>query len=202
MSDRSVSPAGNGGMNEERDDGREVKRQREKGIDREQEKETERPLRGRDRRDDSIKALFVRGLAQGTRFVFKCIHLFLMMKNFNSLCLFSAEDLTAAFENYGNVKDEADKAFDKIEYLTINGRRLTVEWAQGDRKTPIQMKSKEGSGGGRRRSSDRYRSHRSRSRSRSRDRGDNDRRRLSRSRSRSPPHRRNRSESRDVTDVE
>ncbi|KAI8612883.1 hypothetical protein BC830DRAFT_1170690 [Chytriomyces sp. MP71] len=39
-------------------------------------------------------------------------------------------------------QEEADKAFDKIEYLTINGRRLTVEWAQGDRKTrmvPAEM---------------------------------------------------------------
>ncbi|KAJ3380155.1 hypothetical protein HDU84_006148 [Entophlyctis sp. JEL0112] len=156
--------------------------------------------RGRDRRDDGIKSLFVRGLANGTR----------------------AEDLTAAFENYGVVKDEdavyipkdyysgnikgfayihdgqdpheitagrlivqvlpryssqeeATKAYDKIEYLTINGRRLTVEWAQGDRKTPNEMRSKEGGGrsGGRRRSVDRYSSRNGRyerSRSRSRDR--------------------------------
>ncbi|KAI9330068.1 hypothetical protein BDR26DRAFT_714059 [Obelidium mucronatum] len=147
--------------------------------------EPERKLTGRDRRDDSIRSLFVRGLASGTR----------------------AEDLTSAFETYGTVKDvyipkdyynggikgfayiqyatqeEADKAFDKIEYLTINGRRLTVEWAQGDRKTPGQMRTKDsggggGRGGGRRRSVDRHRRD-DRSRSRSRDR-----RRRSRSRSR------------------
>ncbi|KAJ3119621.1 hypothetical protein HK100_000218, partial [Physocladia obscura] len=64
MSDRSSSPA-NGGVKDERDDDREAERQRGKATDRD--KETERPLRGRDRRDDSIKSLFVRGLAQGTR---------------------------------------------------------------------------------------------------------------------------------------
>ncbi|KAJ3187562.1 Suppressor of the cold-sensitive snRNP biogenesis mutant brr1-1 [Irineochytrium annulatum] len=70
----------------------------------------------------------------------------------------NAEDLTAAFENYGTVKDvyipkdfhsrqikgfayieyadqeQADKAYSKIEYVTINGKKLTVEWAAGSRK--------------------------------------------------------------------
>ncbi|KAJ3060198.1 hypothetical protein HDU99_006021, partial [Rhizoclosmatium hyalinum] len=45
--------------------------------------ERPREPRGRDRRDDSIRSLFVRGLASGTR----------------------AEDLTSAFETYGTVKD-------------------------------------------------------------------------------------------------
>ncbi|KAJ3294602.1 Serine/arginine-rich splicing factor 12 [Rhizoclosmatium sp. JEL0117] len=155
--------------------------------------ERPREPRGRDRRDDSIRSLFVRGLASGTR----------------------AEDLTSAFETYGTVKDvyipkdyynggikgfayiqyatqeEADKAFEKIEYLTINGRRLTVEWAQGDRKTPNQMRSKDAP---RRRTPDRYRRDNRDNRDRSRSR---DRRRRSRSRSRSPPRRRDRSRSRD-----
>ncbi|KAJ3009630.1 UNVERIFIED_CONTAM: Arginine/serine-rich splicing factor scl25a transcript I [Siphonaria sp. JEL0065] len=106
-------------------------------VERERDRERDREPRGRDRRSDDIRSLFVRGLAAGTR----------------------AEDLTSAFETYGAVRDvyipkdyysggikgfayiqyasqeEADKAFDKIEYLTINGRRLTVEWAQGDRKS-------------------------------------------------------------------
>ncbi|KAJ3006753.1 UNVERIFIED_CONTAM: Serine/arginine-rich splicing factor 10 [Siphonaria sp. JEL0065] len=168
--------------------------------ERERDERREREPRGRDRRSDDIRSLFVRGLAAGTR----------------------AEDLTSAFETYGAVRDvyipkdyysggikgfayiqyasqeEADKAFDKIEYLTINGRRLTVEWAQGDRKTPGQMRTKDaprGGGGGRRRSVDRYRrDDRRDDRSRSRSR---DRRRRSRSRSRSPPRRRDRSRSRD-----
>ncbi|KAJ3069893.1 hypothetical protein HDU98_007061 [Podochytrium sp. JEL0797] len=139
---------------------RDRSRSRERSAARE-----ERPRNGRDRRDDSIRSLFVRGLASGTR----------------------AEDLTSAFETYGAVKDvyiprdyysqgikgfayiqyatqeEADKAFDKIEYLTINGRRLTVEWAQGDRKTPVQMRTKDSSGRDidRRRSPDRSRRDRS-----------------------------------------
>ncbi|KAI8850557.1 hypothetical protein BC829DRAFT_389028, partial [Chytridium lagenaria] len=81
----------------------------------------------------------------------------------------------AAFEKYGAVKDvyvpkdyytnrirgfayvqfaeqdEADRAFRRIEYLTINGKRLTVEWAAGARKTPDQMRGRgdgdRGSGG-------------------------------------------------------
>ncbi|TPX57238.1 hypothetical protein CcCBS67573_g09275 [Chytriomyces confervae] len=98
---------------------------------------------GKDRRSDDVKSLFVRGLAQGTR----------------------AEDLNSAFETYGKVRDvyipkdyysggikgfayiqyesqaEADTAYDKIEYLTINGRRLTVEWASGDRKSICVIKT-------------------------------------------------------------
>ncbi|ORY39429.1 hypothetical protein BCR33DRAFT_768758 [Rhizoclosmatium globosum] len=140
--------------------------------------ERPREPRGRDRRDDSIRSLFVRGLASGTR----------------------AEDLTSAFETYGTVKDvyipkdyynggikgfayiqyatqeEADKAFEKIEYLTSMaalptkcGRRMLLdeELLTGTEETTATG-------------------------SRSRDR-----RRRSRSRSRSPPRRRDRSRSRD-----
>ncbi|TPX63777.1 hypothetical protein CcCBS67573_g08587 [Chytriomyces confervae] len=171
--------------------GRDRDRDAERGRDKDGD-DKDKVRFGKDRRSDDVKSLFVRGLAQGTR----------------------AEDLNSAFETYGKVRDvyipkdyysggikgfayiqyesqaEADTAYDKIEYLTINGRRLTVEWASGDRKTPGQMRNKDGSraggsnsgsgGGGRRRSVERYRprdSGRSRSRSRSRDR-----RRRSRSR--------------------
>ncbi|KAJ3034566.1 hypothetical protein HDV00_004929 [Rhizophlyctis rosea] len=91
------------------------------------------------------KSLFVRGLTSGTR----------------------AEDLLAAFKSYGNVKDvylprdyytgkargfayiqyetqqEAELAFEKIEYITVNGEDLKLEWAAGNRKRPEQMRARD-----------------------------------------------------------
>ncbi|KAJ3177126.1 Serine/arginine-rich splicing factor 10 [Geranomyces variabilis] len=133
---------------------------------------------------EEVRSLFVRGLSDGTR----------------------SEDLMDAFQNYGNVMDcylpldyytgkargfayiqfatqeEADEAFRKIEYITINGRTLTIEWAAGRRKTPVEMRGRgPGSKDNRRRDDRREPRNRSRSgdRYRPRDR-----------RSRSPPRRR------------
>ncbi|KAI8818218.1 uncharacterized protein EV422DRAFT_194436 [Fimicolochytrium jonesii] len=94
--------------------------------------------------DDEVRSLFVRGLADGTR----------------------SEDLIQAFKAYGDVIDcylpvdyytgksrgfayiqfadqeQANIAFTKIEYITISGRTLTVEWAAGRRKTPGEMRGR------------------------------------------------------------
>jgi RNA recognition motif-containing protein len=73
-----------------------------------------------------------------------------------------SNDLIAAFETYGKVRDvyiprdfytrktrncafvefeteaDAQNAFDKIDYLTVNDAKLTVQWARGNRKcTPF-----------------------------------------------------------------
>ncbi|KAJ3049687.1 hypothetical protein HK097_009352 [Rhizophlyctis rosea] len=115
---------------------------------------SDRRDRGRDREprrgggaggSDMPKSLFVRGLADGTR----------------------PEDLLAAFNRYGNVKDvylpkdyytgeprgfayiqyetqeEADLAYNKIEYITVNGEDLKLEWASGSRKRPEQMRARD-----------------------------------------------------------
>ncbi|KAJ3329181.1 hypothetical protein HDU76_008458 [Blyttiomyces sp. JEL0837] len=120
-----------------------------------------------------------------------------------------SEDLLKAFEDYGKVKDvyiprnyytgdirgfayiqysdqeDAERAFRKIDHVKVNGEKLTVEWASGNRKTPNQMKFR-GDVRSRSRSPRRTRDRRrSRSRSRSPRRRDSDRRRRSRSRSRS-----------------
>ncbi|KAI8813218.1 hypothetical protein BJ742DRAFT_789446 [Cladochytrium replicatum] len=146
----------------------------------------------------------------------------------------NADSLREAFEKYGEVRDvyiprdyytkeirgfayiefadtpAAEKAFEKIEYLTINNRKLTVEWAKGERQAPAQMRARDRTSSrrdrsrSRDRSSDRYRPRGGRSRSRSRDRSDRDRdrygssgRRRSYSRSRSPARRRDRDDDRD-----
>ncbi|KAI8800763.1 serine-arginine repressor protein [Cladochytrium replicatum] len=143
----------------------------------------------------------------------------------------SADSLREAFEKYGEVRDvyiprdyytkdirgfayiefadppAAEKAFEKIEYLTINNRKLMVEWAKGERQAPAQMRARDRTSSrrdrsrSRDRSSDRYRPRGGRSRSRSRDRSDRDRersgRRRSYSRSGSPPRRRDREDDRD-----
>ncbi|KAJ3018720.1 Serine/arginine-rich splicing factor 12 [Thoreauomyces humboldtii] len=93
--------------------------------------------------ENQVRSLFVRGLSEGTRPV----------------------DLMEAFQCYGTVTDcylpmdfytgkargfayiqfetqeQADKAFARIEYITINGRTLTIEWAAGKRKTPGEMRN-------------------------------------------------------------
>jgi len=66
--------------------------------------------------------------------------------------------------------DEADEAYDRVHGKTLEGRRLTLEWARDP-------------GAGRRRSRSRSRSRRRRSRSRSRRRSRSGGRRRSRSRS-------------------
>ncbi|KAI9208767.1 VTC domain-containing protein [Polychytrium aggregatum] len=47
--------------------------------------------------------------------------------------------LARSFFLYVN-DDDAQTAYDKIEYITINGRNLPVEWAQGCRKSTVEMK--------------------------------------------------------------
>jgi len=137
------------------------------------------------------------------------------------------EDLRRIFAHYGAVRDiyipldyytreargfayvqfedirDAEDALHYEQHCRVHGRELDVQYAEGDRKTPGQMRGREPSGGfgsrrgggggygggGRRRSRSRSRSPRrrqrspSRSRSRSRDRRQ---RSVSRSRSRSP----------------
>lgn len=90
-----------------------------------------------------------------------------------------------AYVQYHN-EDDSRRVYESGETFTLDGRRLDIQYAQGRRKTPNQMR---GQGRGRRsRSPDRYRPRRySRSRSRSPARRD---RRRGRSRSRSPPRRR------------
>ncbi|KAJ3398856.1 Serine/arginine-rich splicing factor 12 [Chytriomyces hyalinus] len=162
--------------------GRDRDRDAERGRDKDGD-DKDKVRFGKDRRSDDVKSLFVRGLAQGTR-----------LKKLATAVYIPKDYYSGGIKGFAYIQyesqAEADTAYDKIEYLTINGRRLTVEWASGDRKTPGQMRNKDGSraggsnsgsgGGGRRRSVERYRprdSGRSRSRSRSRDR-----RRRSRSR--------------------
>ncbi|TPX67671.1 hypothetical protein SpCBS45565_g03651 [Spizellomyces sp. 'palustris'] len=93
---------------------------------------------------EEVRSLFIRGLSDTTR----------------------SQDLLEAFQTYGTVTDcylprdyytgkprgfayiqyatqeEADRAFSKIEYITINGRTVTIEWAAGRRKTPIEMRGR------------------------------------------------------------
>ncbi|KAI9238135.1 hypothetical protein MVEG_11523 [Podila verticillata NRRL 6337] len=104
-----------------------------------------------------------------------------------------------AYVQYADEED-ARRVFESGEEFTLDGRRLGLEYAQGRRKSPHQMRGTGGRGGDRRRSRSPDRHYRpssrrySRSRSRSRDR--RDRRRDSRSpvrrrsRSRSPSRRR------------
>ncbi|KAK3820079.1 MAG: hypothetical protein J3Q66DRAFT_336190 [Benniella sp.] len=88
-----------------------------------------------------------------------------------------------AYIQYHN-EDDARRIYESGETFTLDGRRLDLQYAQGKRKTPNQMR---GQGRGRRsRSPDRYRPRRY---SRSRSPGRRDRRR-GRSRSRSPQRRR------------
>ncbi|KAI9011399.1 hypothetical protein BC832DRAFT_341453 [Gaertneriomyces semiglobifer] len=141
---------------------------------------------------EEVRSLFVRGIADGT----------------------GSDELIQAFETYGTVADcylprdyytgkprgfayvqystqeEADRAFQKIEYIHIHGRKLSVEWAAGRRKTPDQMRVKVSGSRDRRRSPNRHYRPGGRSRSRS-----PRRRRYSRSRSRSPRRRYRRSRS-------
>ncbi|KAF9105002.1 hypothetical protein BGX27_009854 [Mortierella sp. AM989] len=102
-------------------------------------------------------------------------------------------------------EDDARRVFETGETFSLDGRKLEVQYAQGRRKTPNQMRGQGGRGDRRRsRSADRhYRpSSRRYSRSRSRSRSPVRRRRDSRSparrghsRSRSPPRRTRRSPS-------
>ncbi|KAJ3126595.1 hypothetical protein HK098_007350 [Nowakowskiella sp. JEL0407] len=92
-----------------------------------------------------------------------------------------------AYVEFANPED-AEHAFSKIEYLTVNNRKLTVEWARGERQMPQTMRARERRGGDR----DRYRP---RDRSRSYDRG-YDRRNRSRDRS-YDRHKKDRSDDRD-----
>ncbi|XP_057305803.1 serine/arginine-rich splicing factor 10-like [Hydractinia symbiolongicarpus] len=92
--------------------------------------------------------------------------------------------------------DYVEDAEDAVHYLdgtTLFGRALEVQIAQGDRKTPSQMRYRGGGSGGPRRGRRSF----SRSRSRSRSPRRRPRRRsYSRSRSRSPPRHASRSRSR------
>jgi len=96
---------------------------------------------------------------------------------------------------------DADDALYHLDRSRFYGRELEVEFARGDRKTPVQMRGKE-RGGSRysRRSRSRSRSPRGRSRSRSPERRrrsrSRDKRRRSRSRSESHHRSRSRSKSR------
>ncbi|KAF8933975.1 hypothetical protein BGZ52_006261 [Haplosporangium bisporale] len=115
------------------------------------------------------------------------------------ICKKEALSLKPHQEAYADEED-ARRVFESGEEFTLDGRRLGLEYAQGRRKSPHQMRGTGGRGGDRRRSRSPDRHYRpssrrySRSRSRSRDR--RDRRRDSRSpvrrrsRSRSPSRRR------------
>ncbi|XP_053209170.1 serine/arginine-rich splicing factor 10-like [Panonychus citri] len=98
-----------------------------------------------------------------------------------------------AYVQYESLRDAKDAVRD-LQHLTFHGRELAVEFAQGDRKTPGEMRYKERrtpnergdsrhNGHKRRSSRERYRS-RSRSRSRDRDRSRYRSRERSRQRSR------------------
>ncbi|KAJ3099333.1 Serine/arginine-rich splicing factor 12 [Phlyctochytrium planicorne] len=133
----------------DRDDRRERsrdRRERDRSGDRNRSRDRSdrRNDRDRSREREPVRSLYIRGLADGTR----------------------SDDLMAAFEKYGKVRDvyipkdfynnrirgfayvqyheqaEADRAYQRIEYLTINGKQLKVEWAAGNRKTPDQMRKK------------------------------------------------------------
>jgi len=145
------------------------------------------------------KSLFVKGFAEDT----------------------TQYDLRDLFSRYGHVKDiyipmsyhtrrprgfayiafesleEAQRAVRKLDGTTFRGREIRVEHAQGDRKTPHEMRAKElqgrsnGTNGNRRRSHSRDRTFDSRTRRRSRSRSP----RTSRRRSSSPVHSRSRTSS-------
>jgi len=142
-----------------------------------------------------------------------------------------SDDLRYVFEKYGPVRDvyipmdfytrqargfayiefederDAEEAMHELHRYRLNGREIEIEYAQGDRKSSNQMRSKYSSGrddrshGSRRhrsRSRDRNRSSRRRSRSRSRSRSrQRSSRRRSRSRSRSRDRRSRQSRHRD-----
>ncbi|XP_055331054.1 serine/arginine-rich splicing factor 10-like [Paramacrobiotus metropolitanus] len=75
-----------------------------------------------------------------------------------------------AYVQFEDIEDAKD-AMDGLDSVRLHGRTLEIEFAQGDRKTPNDMKGKERRGGGGRYGSERYGGRRySRSRSRSRDR--------------------------------
>ncbi|KAF9954419.1 Serine/arginine-rich splicing factor 12 [Mortierella alpina] len=101
-------------------------------------------------------------------------------------------------------EEDARRVFESGDEFTLEGRKLVVQYAQGKRKSPTQMRGQGGrdGGGGRRRSrsGDRHYRPSSRRYSRSRSRSPVRRRRDSRSpvrrgrsRSRTPPRRRSRS---------
>ncbi|KAI9105484.1 hypothetical protein DFS34DRAFT_599626 [Phlyctochytrium arcticum] len=170
--------------------GSERGRRRSRSGSRDRSKSRSKDRQRRTDPQEDVRSLFIRGLSDDTR----------------------SQDLLEAFQKYGTVtdcylprdfytgnsrgfayiqyatQDEADRAFSKIEYITIGGKTVTVEWAAGRRKTPGEMR---GRGNGprqsqcrpRNRSRSRSRQRRYRSRSRSYDRS---RRRYSQSRSRSP----------------
>jgi len=91
-----------------------------------------------------------------------------------------------AYVQFEDIRDAEDALYHE-KHCELNGRQLDVQYAEGDRKTPGQMKDREGpperSGGGRRRSRSKSGGRR---RSRSRTRSPPPRRARSRSRSRSP----------------
>ncbi|KAF8983401.1 Arginine/serine-rich splicing factor scl25a transcript I [Entomortierella lignicola] len=149
----------------------------------------------RDRNDNSV-SLHVSGFKDNTR----------------------PSDLASLFEPHGRISDDyytglsrgfayiqyhdeedARRVFESGEQFSLDGRKLEIQYAQGRRKTPNQMRGQGGRGDRRRsRSADRHyrpssrRYSRSRSRSRSPVRRRRDSRspvRRGRSRSRSPPRR-------------
>lgn len=90
-----------------------------------------------------------------------------------------------AYVQFESLRDAKDAVRD-LQHLTFHGRELTVEFAQGDRKTPSEMRYKErrtpNERGDSRHNGYRRRSReRCRSRSRSRSRGRSRERRFSRS---------------------
>ncbi|KAF9556850.1 hypothetical protein EC968_007933 [Mortierella alpina] len=96
-------------------------------------------------------------------------------------------------------EEDARRVFESGEEFSLDGRKLVVQYAQGKRKSPTQMRGQGGRDGGRRRSrsGDRHYRPSSRRYSRSRSRSPIRRRRDSRSpvrrgrsRSRTPPRRR------------
>jgi len=132
-----------------------------------------------------------------------------------------SEDLKKLFSKYGDIsdvyvpldhftreprgfayvqfdhRDEADDAIHTLDGTNFFGRNIEVLMAQGDRKTPGQMRYKDGpSSGGRRGGGRSYSRSRSRSRSPRRKRRSRTR---SRTRSPSPRRRRDRSRSRSYT---
>jgi RNA recognition motif-containing protein len=147
----------------------------------------------------------------------------LYVRNVSGRC--RPEELKELFEKFGDVKDvyiprdyhtreqkefayiqfaekrDADRALEELNGTSLHGRQLTIQYAQGDRKTPRDMRRKEDRYSRRRRSP--YRGRRSRSRSRDRSRRDRSRSRSrsrDRYRSRDRDRRRSRSRNGDRSD--
>ncbi|KAG0356796.1 Arginine/serine-rich splicing factor scl25a transcript I [Gamsiella multidivaricata] len=148
----------------------------------------------RDRNDNTV-SLHVSGFKENTR----PSDLASLFEAFGRIAddYYTGQSRGFAYVQYQD-EDDARRVHETREEFVLDGRKLEVQFAQGRRKTPNQMRG-QGRGTRRSRSPDRYRPNRrySRSRSRSRSPARRDRRRDSRSpvrrgrsRSRTPPRRR------------